>query len=48
MKLHCSRAIRERSLVWLRDRALSPTEIKLMLSELDDVPTLPTIRLGSA
>jgi len=29
-----------------KDRALSPTEIKIMLSELEHVPTLPTIRLG--
>jgi len=29
-----------------KGRALSPTEIKIMLSELEHVPTLPTIRLG--
>jgi len=29
-----------------RDRALSPTEIRIMLTELEHVPTLPTIRLG--
>ncbi|HEX7929824.1 MAG TPA: tyrosine-type recombinase/integrase [Sphingomicrobium sp.] len=29
-----------------RDRSLSPTEIRIMLRLLDQVPTLPTIRLG--
>ncbi|WP_027035552.1 tyrosine-type recombinase/integrase [Mesorhizobium ciceri] len=29
-----------------KDRALSPAEIRLMLKELENVPTLPTIRLG--
>ncbi|MFO1086130.1 MAG: tyrosine-type recombinase/integrase [Reyranellaceae bacterium] len=29
-----------------RDRSLSPTEIRIMLKQLDHVPTLPTIRLG--
>jgi integrase len=29
-----------------RDRALSPTEIRVMLKQLELVPTLPTIRLG--
>ncbi|WP_404924997.1 tyrosine-type recombinase/integrase [Mesorhizobium sp. ORM16] len=29
-----------------KDRALSPVEIRLMLKELENVPTLPTIRLG--
>ncbi|MCA0048205.1 tyrosine-type recombinase/integrase [Mesorhizobium sp. B283B1A] len=29
-----------------KDRALSPPEIRLMLKELENVPTLPTIRLG--
>jgi integrase len=29
-----------------RDRALSPTEIRIMLRQLELVPTLPTIRLG--
>lgn len=29
-----------------RDRALSPSEIRIMLGQLDHVPTLPTIRLG--
>ncbi len=29
-----------------RDRALTPTEIRIMLQELEHVPTLPTIRLG--
>jgi integrase len=29
-----------------RDRALSPTEISIVLRELEHVPTLPTIRLG--
>lgn len=29
-----------------RDRALSPTEIRIMLRLLERVPTLPTIRLG--
>lgn len=29
-----------------KDRALSPTEIRIMLQELEHVPTLPTIRLG--
>jgi integrase len=29
-----------------RDRSLSPTEIRIMLSLLGDVATLPTIRLG--
>lgn len=29
-----------------RDRALSPAEIRIMLKQLDHVPTLPTIRLG--
>ena len=29
-----------------KDRALSPAEIKIMLTELEHVPTLPTIRLG--
>jgi len=29
-----------------RDRALSPTEIRIMLKLLERVPTLPTIRLG--
>lgn len=28
-----------------RDRALSPTEIRIMLRQLEHVPTLPTIRL---
>jgi integrase len=29
-----------------KDRALSPTEIRIVLKELEHVPTLPTIRLG--
>jgi Arm DNA-binding domain len=29
-----------------RDRSLSPTEIRVMLKQLDHVATLPTIRLG--
>jgi integrase len=29
-----------------RDRSLSPTEIRIMLKQLDHVATLPTIRLG--
>lgn len=29
-----------------RDRSLSPTEIRVMLKQLEHVPTLPTIRLG--
>jgi integrase len=29
-----------------RDRSLSPTEIRIMLKQLEHVPTLPTIRLG--
>ncbi len=29
-----------------RDRSLSPTEVRITLRLLDDVPTLPTIRLG--
>ena len=29
-----------------KDRALSPAEIRIMLQELEHVPTLPTIRLG--
>jgi integrase len=29
-----------------KDRALSPAEIRIMLKQLDHVPTLPTIRLG--
>ena len=29
-----------------KDRALSPMEIRIMLEELEHVPTLPTIRLG--
>lgn len=29
-----------------KDRALSPTEIRVMLKQLEHVPTLPTIRLG--
>ena len=29
-----------------KDRALSPREIRIMLRELEHVPTLPTIRLG--
>src|SRR4029077_7880172 len=29
-----------------KDRALSPAEIRIMLRELEHVPTLPTIRLG--
>jgi integrase len=29
-----------------KDRALSPTEIKIVLQQLEHVPTLPTIRLG--
>lgn len=29
-----------------KDRALSPSEIRIMLKELENVPTLPTIRLG--
>jgi integrase len=29
-----------------KDRALSPAEIRIMLKELEHVPTLPTIRLG--
>jgi integrase len=29
-----------------RDRALSPTEIRIMLRQLELVPTLPTLRLG--
>ena len=29
-----------------RDRSLSPTEIRIMLKQLEYVPTLPTIRLG--
>jgi integrase len=29
-----------------KDRALSPTEIRIMLQQLEHVPTLPTIRLG--
>jgi hypothetical protein len=28
------------------DRVLSPTEIRIMLRQLELVPTLPTIRLG--
>jgi len=30
----------------VKDRALSPTEIRIMLRQLEHVPTLPTIRLG--
>jgi integrase len=30
----------------MMDRALSPAEIRIMLRELEHVPTLPTIRLG--
>jgi integrase len=29
-----------------KDRALSPAEVRIMLRELEHVPTLPTIRLG--
>ncbi len=29
-----------------KDRALSPSEIRIMLQQLEHVPTLPTIRLG--
>lgn len=29
-----------------KDRSLSPTEIRIMLRQLEHVPTLPTIRLG--
>lgn len=29
-----------------KDRALSPTEIRIMFGQLEHVPTLPTIRLG--
>src|SRR6185503_698357 len=29
-----------------RDRSLTPTEIRIMLKQLEHVPTLPTIRLG--
>jgi len=29
-----------------KDRSLSPTEIRIVLHELEHVPTLPTIRLG--
>jgi len=29
-----------------RDRSLSPTEVRIMLKQLERVPTLPTIRLG--
>src|SRR5262245_25347225 len=29
-----------------KDRSLSPTEIRIVLGELEHVPTLPTIRLG--
>jgi integrase len=29
-----------------KDRALSPTEMRIMLRQLEHVPTLPTIRLG--
>jgi integrase len=29
-----------------KDRSLSPTEIRIMLGQLEHVPTLPTIRLG--
>jgi integrase len=29
-----------------KDRALSPAEIKIMLQQIEHVPTLPTIRLG--
>jgi integrase len=29
-----------------KDRALSPTEIRIVLRQLENVPTLPTIRLG--
>jgi len=29
-----------------RDRSLSPTDIRIMLKQLEHVPTLPTIRLG--
>ena len=29
-----------------RDRSLSPSEIRIMLNQLEHVPTLPTIRLG--
>ena len=29
-----------------KDRTLSPTEIRIMLKQLEHVPTLPTIRLG--
>lgn len=29
-----------------KDRSLSPAEIRIMLAELEHVPTLPTIRLG--
>lgn len=29
-----------------KDRSLSPSEIRVMLGQLDHVPTLPTIRLG--
>ncbi|UCI34652.1 tyrosine-type recombinase/integrase [Mesorhizobium sp. B4-1-4] len=29
-----------------KDRALSPAEMRIMLKELENVPTLPTIRLG--
>lgn len=30
----------------VKDRSLSPTEIRIMLKQLEHVPTLPTIRLG--
>ena len=29
-----------------KDRSLSPAEIRVMLGQLEHVPTLPTIRLG--
>lgn len=29
-----------------KDRSLSPSEIRVMLKQLEHVPTLPTIRLG--
>jgi hypothetical protein len=31
-----------------KDRSLSPTEIRIMLKQLEKVATLPTIRLGIA
>jgi integrase len=29
-----------------KDRALSPAEIRIVLAQVEHVPTLPTIRLG--